>query len=149
MNYNELGDLSLIDARVFHTLFDFRDVFQYLNSNTVESILSLFVIGCFISVLPAYLFQHDDDDLIQPPLDVPVTPIKSSLRPSPVPIKKAILEVIEERDKLFGRVWLNVSYKDREDAKKMGAKWHSIQKKWYTYKDSISYPELIEKYGIL
>ncbi len=49
---------------------------------------------------------------------------------------------IKERDK--NREYIFVNYNQREDAKKLGAKWESYEKSWYVDKNNL---EAIEKYG--
>lgn len=44
------------------------------------------------------------------------------------------------------RVYLNVRFDDKEDAKSMGARWNPEKKKWYSPNNSIRYEALINKY---
>jgi len=45
------------------------------------------------------------------------------------------------------RVYLNVSYDNKDDAKSMGARWNPEKKKWYAPNDKPYYKELIKKYS--
>ena len=45
------------------------------------------------------------------------------------------------------RVYLNVSYDVKDDAKSMGARWNPDKKKWYAPNNSAKYEALIKKYS--
>jgi len=44
------------------------------------------------------------------------------------------------------KIYLNVAFKDKEDAKKYGAKWDAQKKKWYSYEDNKDITYLLSKY---
>ncbi len=46
------------------------------------------------------------------------------------------------------RVDLAVPYSEKEDAKKLGAKWDPGKKVWYCFRDSKHYSELVEMFGL-
>ena len=46
----------------------------------------------------------------------------------------------------FGRIYLNVPYKNKDYAKSKAAKWDVEKKKWYIYRDNKNYHDLISKY---
>jgi len=52
----------------------------------------------------------------------------------------------EEARKECNRVYLNVSYADKDDAKSLGAWWDAEKKKWYAPNSSYKYKMLIDKY---
>ena len=55
----------------------------------------------------------------------------------------------EEEIKLLaekGRIYLNVIFDNKDDAKSMGAWWDANKKKWYAPNNSIKYKPLIDKY---
>lgn len=52
----------------------------------------------------------------------------------------------EETRKECNRVYLNVSYADKDDAKYLGAWWDADKKKWYAPNSSLKYKMLIDKY---
>ena len=56
--------------------------------------------------------------------------------------EEEIKSVIEQT-----RVYLNVSYDNKDDAKLLGAKWNPEKKKWYALNNSAEYTALIEKYS--
>ena len=45
------------------------------------------------------------------------------------------------------RIYLNVKYADKDDAKSMGAWWDNVKKKWYAPNNSPKYEALIKKYS--
>jgi hypothetical protein len=49
-------------------------------------------------------------------------------------------ELIKKRE----RIYINVSYKEKDDAKILGAKWDNEKKTWYA--PNLTYKELIEKF---
>ncbi len=52
----------------------------------------------------------------------------------------------EEARKESSRVYLNVSYANKDDAKSLGAWWDAEKKKWYAPNNSRKYKMLIDKY---
>jgi hypothetical protein len=46
----------------------------------------------------------------------------------------------------MGRVYLNVKYENKDDAKLLGAWWDADKKKWYAPNNSAKYKALIDKY---
>lgn len=46
------------------------------------------------------------------------------------------------------KIYLKVEYGEKEDAKKMGAKWDFKKKRWYVNEDAAEKRELVEKYGV-
>jgi hypothetical protein len=59
--------------------------------------------------------------------------------------QQARLKQYEEPKSL--KVYLNVRYDDKDDAKSMGAWWDPEQKKWYAPNNTLKYKSLIEKYS--
>jgi hypothetical protein len=53
---------------------------------------------------------------------------------------------MEEARKESSRVYLNVSYANKDDAKSLGAWWDAEKKKWYAPNNSRKYKMLIDKY---
>jgi len=53
---------------------------------------------------------------------------------------------MEEARKECNRIYLNVSYADKDDAKLLGAWWDTDKKKWYAPNNSFKYKMLIDKY---
>ena len=53
---------------------------------------------------------------------------------------------MEEARKECNRIYLNVSYADKDDAKLLGAWWDADKKKWYAPNNSYKYKMLIDKY---
>ena len=47
----------------------------------------------------------------------------------------------------FIKVYLNVSFANKEDAKSMGARWDTEKKVWYAPNNTVIYAELIKKYA--
>ena len=47
----------------------------------------------------------------------------------------------------FIKVYLNVSFANKEDAKSMGARWDTEKKLWYAPNNTVIYAELIKKYA--
>jgi hypothetical protein len=45
------------------------------------------------------------------------------------------------------KVYLNVSYDNKEEAKAMGARWDTVKKRWYAPSNTIIYADLIKKYS--
>ena len=45
------------------------------------------------------------------------------------------------------QILLNVPFKDKDDAKSLGARWDSSQKKWYTFDNNENLNELVSKFG--
>ena len=45
------------------------------------------------------------------------------------------------------KVYLNVGFANKEDAKSMGARWDTEKKMWYAPNNTIIYAELINKYS--
>ena len=45
------------------------------------------------------------------------------------------------------KVYLNVSYDNKEEAKAMGARWDTVKKIWYAPSNTIIYADLIKKYS--
>lgn len=45
------------------------------------------------------------------------------------------------------KIYLKVTYKDKDNAKTLGARWDNDQKKWYIYNDNENLDELVEKFG--
>lgn len=55
----------------------------------------------------------------------------------------------EDKPKIISsqpRVYLNVKYEDKDDAKSKGARWDASQKKWYIFEDNKNKKELLIKY---
>ena len=52
-------------------------------------------------------------------------------------------EIKEKHEKIY----LQVAYKDKDDAKSLGAKWDSSQKTWYIFDDHENLDELVSKFG--
>ena len=50
----------------------------------------------------------------------------------------------KQEDIKIEKIFLFVSFNNKDDAKNMGAEWCKNEKKWFTYSDNI---ELIKKYG--
>jgi len=48
----------------------------------------------------------------------------------------------------FAKIYLNVSYEEKEHAKLYGAKWDLEKKKWWIYKGDKNYDYLIKKYKL-
>lgn len=46
------------------------------------------------------------------------------------------------------KIYLKVDYGEKEDAKKMGAKWDFSKKKWYIMENCANKREVVEKYGM-
>jgi hypothetical protein len=62
--------------------------------------------------------------------------------------RKIEMEEEDKRRKIImeKRIYLYISYNEKDEAKKLGAKWDSDIKKWYA--PDTSYKELINKYNI-
>uniref|UniRef100_A0A6C0HZD3 ribonuclease H n=1 Tax=viral metagenome TaxID=1070528 RepID=A0A6C0HZD3_9ZZZZ len=46
------------------------------------------------------------------------------------------------------KIWLNVPFAKKDEAKKLGARWDAVKKKWYIYDDNSNKTELIERFSI-
>ena len=55
-------------------------------------------------------------------------------------------EQVKNRKYSDNIIFLNVKYENKDDAKKLGAKWNANKKKWYIMKDHKNYEILINKY---
>lgn len=49
-------------------------------------------------------------------------------------------------DTKINKIYLNVSYQEKDNAKEKGAKWDATKKKWYIYENNKNKEELIKKY---
>jgi hypothetical protein len=45
------------------------------------------------------------------------------------------------------KIYLNVSYAQKDEAKSKGARWDANKKKWYTFDNNPNKNELVEKYS--
>lgn len=54
----------------------------------------------------------------------------------------------DETEQKHEKIYLKVAYKDKDDAKSLGAKWDSSQKKWYIFDDHENLDELVSKFGV-
>lgn len=45
------------------------------------------------------------------------------------------------------RIYLNIPFKDKEEAKSLGCRWDPEKKSWYCIKDKNNTSECIEKWG--
>lgn len=66
----------------------------------------------------------------------------------PKKIQEPILQMITTPSRTLSKIYLNVSYQQKENAKQLGAKWDATKKAWYIYNDNEHVEELTKLYGI-